>query len=198
MSERRRIGKKILADERALEAVFRLYGERGFDIPLEAGLVRRAGGRKGLRERVLANLFAGRWQPRWDALLADRRLPLATRLTRFYSQYRGKVTREEGRLWTRAGLLGMHGPRFSRTLEKRILLPVARELRHEAGIRSKRPIGKREIELVQMLHGAIAFPHTRSYIFDMDVFGPLPGLVAMMVRVWLPGAIAESRRITRS
>jgi hypothetical protein len=48
-----------------------------------------------------------------------------------------------------------------------------------------------------MLHGAIAFPHTRSYIFDMDVHGRLPGLIAMMVRVWLPGAIEECRRLIR-
>ena len=146
---------------------------------------------------MLAQLFAGRWKAEWDALLADRALPLEERLTRFYVEYRGRVTRVEARLWTRAGLLGMHGPRFSRTLEKRILVPVARELRHEAGVASKRPVGKREIELVQMLHGAIAFPHTRSHIFDMDVYGRLPDLVAMMVRVWLPGARAEVRRIIR-
>jgi hypothetical protein len=142
-------------------------------------------------------LFAGRWQPRWEALLVDRSVPLEKRLSRFYAEYRGKITRSEARLWMRAGLLGMHGPRFSRTLEKRILVPVARELRHEAGVTSKRPVSKKEIELVQMLHGAIAFPHTRRYIFDMDVYGRLPELVAMMVRVWLPGAIQETRRLTR-
>src|SRR5262245_29812720 len=65
-SRRRRISKTILAEERALDAVFRLFGERGFDVPLHPALVRRAGGRKGLRERVLARLFAGRWQSRWD------------------------------------------------------------------------------------------------------------------------------------
>jgi hypothetical protein len=156
--------------------------------------LRRTG---NLREQVLAQLFAGRWKPEWDSLLIDRRLPLEERLTRFYAQYRGKIERGEARLWTRAGLLGMHGPRFSRTLEKRILVPVARELRHEAGVRSKRAVSNREIELVQMLHGAIAFPHTRSYIFDMDVHGRLPGLIAMMVRVWLPGAIEECRRLIR-
>jgi hypothetical protein len=187
----------MLADERALGAVASRYGEHGFDVRLPAGLVRRAGGRKGLRERVLARLFAGRWQAKWDRLLVDRRLPLGKRLTRFYIEYRGKIERREARLWTRAGLLGMHGPRFSRTLERRILVPIAKELRHEAKVRSKRPVGKREIELVQALHGAIAFPHTRSYIFDMDVFGRPPGLIAMMVRVWLPGAILEVKRITR-
>jgi hypothetical protein len=165
----------------------RLYAERGFE----------AGDPGPLRERVLAQLFAGRWQPEWDALLVDRTIPLEKRLARFYAEYRGKIRRTEARLWTRAGLLGMHGPRFSRTLEKRILVPVARELRHAAGVKSKRPVSRKEIELVQMLHGAIAFPHTRSYIFEMNVYGRLPALVAMMVRVWLPGAIKETRRLTR-
>jgi len=146
---------------------------------------------------VLARLFAGRWEAEWDRLLVDRTLPLGERLARFYVEYRGKIERSEARLWTRAGLLGMHGPAFSRTLEKRILAPVARELRHEAGVASKRPVTKREVELVQMLHGAIAFPHTRSHIFDMDVHGRLPELVGMMVRVWLPGAIAEIRFLAR-
>ena len=127
----------------------------------------------------------------------DRSIPLEKRLSRFYAEYRGRVKRAEARLWTRAGLLGMHGPKFSRTLEKRILVPIVRELRHEAGVASKRPVSKREIELVQMLHGAIAFPHTRSYIFDMSVYGRLPQLIAMMVRVWLPGAMAEVKRLTR-
>jgi hypothetical protein len=149
------------------------------------------------RKIITAQLFAGRWRPEWEALLVDRSVPLEKRLSRFYAEYRGKITRSEARLWTRAGLLGMHGPKFSRTLEKRILVPVARELRHEAGVKSKRPVSKKEIELVQMLHGAIAFPHTRRYIFDMDVYGRLPELVAMMVRVWLPGAIQETRRLTR-
>ena len=149
------------------------------------------------RKIIAAQLFAGRWQSRWDALLVDRSIPLEKRLSRFYAEYRGRVKRPEARLWTRAGLLGMHGPKFSRALEKRILLPVARELRHAAGVRSKRPVSKKEIELVQMLHGAIAFPHTRRYIFDMNVYGRLPELIAMMVRVWLPGAIQETRRLTR-
>jgi hypothetical protein len=150
----------------------------------------------GLDEHVIARLFAGRWKPQWDALLVDRRLPLGKRLTRFYTEYRGNIGRTQARLWTRAGLLGLHGPAFSRRLEKRILVPVARELRHEAGVASRRAVSTKEIELVQMLHGAIAFPHTRSHIFDMNVYGRLPDLVAMMVRVWLPGALREVQRLT--
>jgi hypothetical protein len=189
MKRSRRIGAKIIA------AAARLYGEHGFDIPLSrvARGVRLS--EQELRKQVLARLFAGRWKWEWDRLLVDRTLPLEKRLARFYVEYRGKIERSEARLWTRAGLLGMHGPAFSRTLEKRILVPVVRELRHEAGVAARRAVSRREIELVQMLHGAIAFPHTRSHIFDMNVYGRMPDLIAMMVRVWLPGAIAESRRI---
>ena len=188
-----------------LAAAARLYAEHGFDTPLSRiaraarvpqTVVKRIGSSR-LRKRVLAQLFAGRWKPEWDALLVERSLPLGERLSRFYAEYRGNIERDGARLWTRAGLLGLHGPAFSRTLEKRILAPVARELRHEAGVASGRAVSKKEIELVQMLHGSIAFPHTRSHIFDMNVYGRLPDLVAMMVRVWLPGAIQEVRRLAR-
>ena len=33
---------------------------------------------------IAAQLFAGRWQPKWDALLVDRGIPLEKRLSRFY------------------------------------------------------------------------------------------------------------------
>ena len=199
------MGSKDSSEARIVAAATRLYAEHGFEVPLEriasaarvpvAAVRRRSGGGK-LREQVFAANFGGRWKPEWDALLRDRRIPLADRLTRFYSEYRGNITRTGARLWTRAGLLGMHEKgNFSATLNKRLLVPIALELRHTAGIRSKKKVDKREIELVQALHGAIAFPHTRSHIFGMDVYGRLPDLVAMMVRVWLPGAKAEIRRL---
>jgi hypothetical protein len=178
---------KTILPARVLDAAAKRYAEDGFDMPL------------ALRKQVFARHFTGRWKPEWEALLADRKLPLAARLTRFYSEYRGNITRMGARLWNRAGLLGFHASgNFSATLEQRILKPVVRELRHEAGIKRDRPIRHAEIELVQMLHGAIAFPHTRAHIYGMNVYGRLPALVTMMVRVWLPGAVAEIRRLHRN
>jgi AcrR family transcriptional regulator len=194
--------------DRLVAAAMRVYAEHGFDVPLAriaraaklspAVLRRRAGSAKALRRRVLARLFGGRWKPAWDALLADRSVPLGERLARFYSEYRGNIDRTGARLWTRAGLLGLHASgNFSATLAARILIPVVRELRHEAGVpgAARRRVRGNEIEVAQMLHGAIAFPHTRSHIFGMQVHGRLADLVAMMVRVWLPGAVAEIRRL---
>jgi AcrR family transcriptional regulator len=196
------MGRKNSSEARIIAAATRLYAEHGFDVA-PARIARAAGvaprslpDPDTLRERVFAANFGGRWKPAWEALLADRRLPLEKRLARFYSEYRGNITRTNARLWTRAGLLGMHeSGNFSATLNKRILVPIARELRHASNLKASGAVSRREIELVQVLHGAIAFPHTRSHIFGMDVYGRLPDLVAMMVRVWLPGAKAEMRRL---
>jgi AcrR family transcriptional regulator len=194
------------AEARILAAAWRLYAEHGFEIPLSriaraarvspAVLTRLVGTKKALLERVFKKLFEGRWKPEWDALLVDRKLPLEERLSRFYVEYRGNIERSGARLWTRAGLLGLHqSGNFSATLARRILVPVILELRHEAGVASEHAVCGEEIELAQVLHGAIAFPHTRSHLFGMDVHGSLEQIVPMAVRVWLPGAKAEVLRL---
>lgn len=200
--------RKGAAEARILEAAWRLFAADGFGVTLEtiagaarvspAEMRRAFRSKQALVERVMKRLFEGRWKPEWDALLVDRRLPLEKRLARFYIEYRGNIERNGARLWTRAGLLGLHASgNFSATLARRILIPMVRELRHEAGVRGRadRKVTGRELELAQVLHGAIAFPHTRSHVFGMDVHGSLPQLVPMMVRVWLPGAKAEVRRL---
>ena len=210
---KRKTGKPVsrpkdAVEERIVNAASRLYAEHGFDVPLSriaraakvspAVLTRAVGSKKALLERVFKQLFAGRWKPEWDALLVDRSLSLEQRLSRFYVEYRGNIERSGARLWTRAGLLGLHkSGNFSGTLAKRILIPMIRELRHEAGLANTadRGVTGQEIELAQVLHGAIAFPHTRSHVFDMTVHGELEELVPMMVRVWLPGAKLEVRRL---
>jgi AcrR family transcriptional regulator len=194
--------------ERMLDAATTLFAERGFEVSM-AQIARRArvppqqlrrrfGGKRGLVDAVIARLFASRWKTRWDALLAERSIPLQQRLVRFYTEYRRNTDRTSSRLWNRAGLMGVHASgRFSSKLAERVLVPIARELRREAKLPAPeaRPITKAEIELVQMLHGAVAFPNIRRHVYGMDVHGPLGELIAMMVRVWLPGARAEIRRL---
>lgn len=197
-------------EERILVAAEHLFAERGFETPLAqvaraarvspAALRRCFASKRKLLDRVIDRLFAGRWKPEWDVLLVDRTLPLEERLVRFYTEYRSNIQRTGARLWTRTGLMGLHVTRnFSGTLAERILKPVIRELRHEAGVRRApgRAVTTQEQELAQVLHGAVSFPHTRSFIFGMDVHGKLGDLIATMVRVWMPGAIAEVRRLNR-
>jgi AcrR family transcriptional regulator len=151
-----------------------------------------------LIQRVMAKLFDGRWRAEWDTLLADRALPLDRRLIRFYVEYRSAMRPADSRLWTRAGLLGVHkSGKFSSKLAQRITIPIVRELRHEAGLPALdvRPVLPLEIELAGILHGGIAFINTRSHVFGMTVHGTLQEIVAMNVRVFLAGAPAELRRL---
>lgn len=200
---------KEIARARILDAAWRLFAEEGFDVPLSrvarkarvtpAAFRRSFGTKKALLDRVFGKLFEGRWKPQWDALLVNRKMSLEARLSRFYVEYRGNIDRAGARLWTRAGLLGLHASgNFSATLARRILIPMIRELRYEAGLAGAvdRAVTGEEIELAQVLHGAIAFPHTRTHLFGMDVHGSLEQIVPMAVRVWLPGAKAEIRRMS--
>jgi AcrR family transcriptional regulator len=210
-AKKKRRNDHAAAQARILSAAARLYAEHGLGVPRgriaraarvsEPDLRRFAPTNKALHQRVFAHAFAGRWKPEWERLLADRTQPLEARLIRFYSEYRGNIDRAGARLWTHAGLAGRQSSgNFSATLAARILDPVARELRHDAGLASAADarVSGEEQELVQMLHGAIAFPHTRGHVFGMQVRGTLPELVAMMVRVWIPGALAEVRRLHAS
>src|SRR4051812_16349534 len=95
MRKNRRRMKTILP-ARVLDAAAKRYAEHGFDNSLS------------LRKQVFERYFTGRWKPECEALIADRRQPLAKRLTRFYSEYRGNINRTGARLWNRAGLLGFH------------------------------------------------------------------------------------------
>ena len=195
------------ADARIFDAAWRLYAEEGFGVPLSriaraarvtpAQMRRSVPSKKALMDRIFKHLFAARWKAEWDALLVNRALPLEARLARFFAEYRGNIDRTNARLWTRAGLLGLHvSGNFSATLAKRILIPIIRELRHDAGLADApdRTVTGEELELAIVLHGALAFPHTRSHIFGMDVHGSIEELSAMTVRVWLPGAKDEVRR----
>ncbi len=193
-------------EARIVDAAWRLYAEDGLDVPLSrialaarvtpAAMKRAVPSRNALIDRVFKRLFEARWKPEWEALLVDRKIPLEKRLSRFFTEYRGNIDRLNARLWTRAGLMGLHASgNFSATLAKRILGPMIQELRHDAGLPPKKtPTGK-ELEVAMVVHAAIAFPHTRKFIFGMDVHGSLEELVPMMVRVWMPGAKAELRRL---
>ena len=198
--------QKDAAEARILDAAWRLYAEDGLEVPLSriaraarvspALMKRSVKSRKALVDRVFKRLFEARWKTDWEALLVNRKIPLEKRLSRFFAEYRGNIDRSNARLWTRAGLLGLHASgNFSATLAKRILSPIIQELRHDAGLPAKKAVSGKELELAMVVHAAIAFPHTRSFIFGMDVHGSLGELVPMMVRVWLPGAKAELRRL---
>ncbi len=196
------------AEQNVIDAAYDLFAADGFEVPLSA-IAKKARitpaklgmlfpSKKALVDRVIAQLFAGRWRSEWDVLLAERTIPLEQRLIRFYVEYRSGMRAADSRLWTRAGLIGVHkSGKFSSQLAQRMLIPIIRELRHAAGLPAPetRPVMPLELELAGVLHGAIAFINTRGHVFGMTVHGTLAEIVGINVRVFLAGAPAELQRL---
>jgi AcrR family transcriptional regulator len=191
-----------------VEEAARFFAERGFDGRTrdlaarlgvtQALLYRYFPSKQVLVDRVFEQVFASRWDPAWERLLADRAEPLLARLTRFYQAYAARSTYTSLRLFVRAGLDGVgFARRYSVPLTARILQPVVRELRHEAGLPGfgSRPFFRAERELAMMLHGGIVFLGIRRHVYGMLLADAPDDLVALHVRTFLRGAVAEIRRL---
>lgn len=196
-------------EDAIVQAASELFAERGFDVSTrdiasrlgvtQALLYRYFPSKEALIDRVVAVRFGGdRSNPDWDVLLADRTLPLAERLIRFYEAYRRRSKPASIKLWMQASLRGAHvAGRYSGTLTRRVLAPIIRELRHEAGLAGFRERGlmRGERELAMMLHGSLVFINIRRHIYRMPMPDNLDDLVALQVRAFVPGALAELRRL---
>src|SRR3982750_4499052 len=105
-------------ERQILRAAEVLFADRGFEITwadiaaatgLTPGVLRRYFRTKSLLvDKVVARLLARRWRSEWDALLGNRAAPLERRLIRFFTEYQTQGNRISTRLWTRAGLAGLH------------------------------------------------------------------------------------------
>jgi AcrR family transcriptional regulator len=123
---------------------------------------------------------------------------LEQRLAAFYAAYVGDITPERFRLFVRANLDGQAlAARFGPGLTERVLQPVLGELRAAAGLPGleAKAMTRGERELVMALHGAIVFLAVRKHIYRMPMPEALDELVALQVRAYLPGALAELMRL---
>lgn len=195
--------------ERAIvEEAARLFAEAGFGATTRE-LARRLGvtqaliyryfpTKRALIERVFEGAFGAMRERRREPLSADRSVPLEDRLIRFY---RGYLKRDGGvsmRLFVRAGLEGAPlARRWSTPLTEKVLKPVIGELRAAAGLAGfeLRPLMRGERELTMMLHGAVMFLRIRKHVYGMPMPDDLGDILALQVRTYVPGALAEIARL---
>jgi AcrR family transcriptional regulator len=199
--------KRLPPDQREkliAEAAVRFFAEHGFEGQTRA-LARRLGitqpllyryfpSKEALIERVYQEVFVGQWNPQWEALLEDRRVPLRERLLRFYRDYAGAILSYEWvRLFTFSGLKGLDlNARYLRLMRDRIFPRVVAEVRHAYGRPSPEqvPIGEAEIEIVWSLHAAIFYLGVRRWIYGLPIPADLDRAVADKVAAFLDGAPA--------
>ena len=191
------------ARERAIvEAAVKFFAEVGFDGDTRE-LARRVGvtqslifkyfpSKAALIERVYQEVYVGRWNPYWEVILADRRVPLEERLVRLYTDYaKTALTWDWVRLFMFSGLKGEAiNQRYLQFLRSRVLEPVAIELRAELGLPGPQalPLSELEIELVWGINARIFYFGQRRWIFDVPLQADLDELIRLTIRHFMAGA----------
>lgn len=193
------------AREKAIvEAAVQFFAEVGFDGDTRE-LARRVGvtqslifkyfpSKAALIEKVYQEVYVGRWNPYWEVILADRRVPLEERLTRLYSDYaKTALTWDWVRLFMFSGLKGEAiNQRYLQFLRSRVLEPVAIELRAELGLPGPQdvPLSELEIELVWGINARIFYFGQRRWIFDVPLEADLDALIRLTIRHFMAGTRA--------
>jgi len=191
------------AREKAIvAAAVQFFAEVGFDGDTRE-LARRVGvtqslifkyfpSKAALIERVYQEVYVGRWNPYWEVIIADRRVPLEERLTRLYTDYaKTALTWDWVRLFMFSGLRGEAiNQRYLQFLRSRVLEPVALELRAELGLPGPQavPLTELEIELVWGINARIFYFGQRRWIFDVPIEADLEALIRLTIRHFMAGA----------
>ncbi|TPG60446.1 TetR/AcrR family transcriptional regulator [Roseomonas nepalensis] len=185
--------------EIGLDATTRELAARlGITQPL---LYRYFDSKEALIERVLEEEFAGEWNPGWEALLADRAVPLRERLVSFYLDYAAAVlTYRRVRLLMFSGLKGFGpGARAIGMLRERVVERVLAEGRHAFSLPPSLPSDddagrERDAELVWNLHDSIFALAMRQHVFGQPAPQDLRATIADKVDAFLEGVPAGMAR----
>ncbi|WP_088344451.1 MULTISPECIES: TetR/AcrR family transcriptional regulator [Rhodomicrobium] len=142
-----------------------------------------------LIEEVYRSVFLDRWDPEWDALLADRAVPIRERLERFYCSYTDAIfTRQWLRIYLFAGLKGLDlNSRYIEFVQERILTRIIVEYRHEAGLPPQEKPAAAEMELAWFLQGGIFYYGVRKHLYGLEVLEDKDRVIANALDVFLEG-----------
>lgn len=182
---RARPRRRLQPDERReliLSQATRFFAEHGFEA-LTRDLARRIGvsealiyryfpTKEDLIDKVYERVYLARWDPHWEALIADRSLSLGERLKTYYRSY---LATFDNYTWIRISVYsGLRGNslihRYLGIIHDRIIVGIMRELRHDCGLApiDALAMSKTDLELVWNLHGAVIYFLMRRYVFQID------------------------------
>ena len=107
---------------------------------------------------VYETVYVKRWRAEWEAMIVDRDQPLADRLVQFYHAYTDVVFQPDWmRIFLFAGLKGVDiNRRYQERVRSRILLPLLRECRRDAGLSELEP-NEAEIDAAWIMHSGIDY-----------------------------------------
>jgi AcrR family transcriptional regulator len=207
--------KRLSPDDRRKEFVAKateFFSEEGFDGGTR-DLARRLGvtqpllyryfpSKDDLIREVYRTVYLEPFDPGWERLLTDRSRPLRDRLKEFYNAYTNVIfTRKWLRIYFYAGLKGLDiNRRYIGVVQDKILSPIVRECRHEAGLPEQSGPTASEIEMAWVLQSGIFYYGVRKYIFESPVMEDKDRVINDALDVFLAGfqqvfaAAGEPRR----
>jgi AcrR family transcriptional regulator len=148
--------------------------------------------KEALINRVFEVVYMGRWSPFWESVIQDRSLTLTERLTRLYTEYaKAALTRDWVRIFMFSGLRGEDiNRKYLAILRKRILEPIAIELRNEMGLPSVQelPLLSSEVELVWSINSRVFYFGQRQWIFDVPLENDLNEMISITIEHFMAGA----------
>lgn len=145
--------------------------------------------KEALVGEVYKRVYLDRFRPEWDALLADRTMPLRQRLQHFYEVYTNAIFEPN---WLRIFLFsGLKGGKINKwylkVVEDRILKPIIREFRAEHGLRVSERISREEVEMAWILHGSIFYYGVRKFVYEVPALENKAQMIANSLAFYLEG-----------
>jgi AcrR family transcriptional regulator len=127
--------------------------------------------KQALIERVYKELFESRWNPKWEALLDNKKMSSELKLTRFYSEYASVILNPNWvRVFVFSGLSDRYiTDRYFSILREKLFPRLIRETRKFRGFISRSKPSERELELLLGLHGSIFYMGMRRWIYGQTV-----------------------------
>lgn len=200
--------KRLPSDVRRREFISKaieFFAEEGFESSTRE-LARRLGvtqpllyryfpSKEDLITEVYNEVYLGRWQVEWEALLADRSRPLRDRLSEFYQAYTDVIFRPDWiRLYLYSGLKGVDiNRRYMKLVRARILEPVIAECRHQAGF-PPRPARDREIEFAWVMHGGIFYYGVIKLVYEATAPDKKSAAIEIATEAFIHGLAGEFAR----
>lgn len=200
-----RIRRRLPPEEREqhiAEHAVRYFAEVGFDADTRA-LAKEMGvtqslifryfpTKEALVDRVYSEVYVGRWKPSWEVLIADRTRPLPERLKELYVDYsHTALTRDWVRIFLFSGLRGHDiNSRYLATLRKRVLEPVAAEVRAFLGLPDVKEVAlsEEEVELVWSINARVFYYGQRNWVFNVPARIDVDRLVEFTIDAFVESA----------
>lgn len=155
--------------------------------------------KEDLIDAVYEDLFQGRWNDKWDTILADRSRTLRDRLIDFYGQYFQVMHAPEWiRIYLYSGLRNLElNRRYNPIIEERVIRRICIEIRDSLNLPGldRAALTEAEFEAVWTLHGGLFYYGVRRYIYKLATSRDTDAVIRGGVTCFLAGMAALAEEI---